>query len=279
MDYKCLRCGYSTNRSHNLKKHLSNKIVCKPILEDIDRQVVYDSVFNKNYKFECEFCNKIYKTHDVLYKHKLRFHKNEITKKDKTNETNELLKQIINILQSKNENKEPANINITTNNNIVTNNLNVQYNFLKENVDYITDSYIMSCARKMDSGLIDFIKSIRFNPDRPENMNVKLHTKRDKTLYVYKNEKWEICDAKWTLEEMIIHGAKIIYQKFLSNSDQEKLLEDDSSESRIQSWLLSILPRNNEKIMGRISKRLYAIILNNQNLLLVEEPINNEDES
>ncbi len=270
MEYKCTRCGYTTNRSNNLKKHLANKIICKPILENIDRQTIYDSIFNKNYKFECEFCNKTYKTRDVLNKHKLKFHKNEISKKDSVNETNELLKQIITILQSKNENKELTNINITTNNNIVTNNnLNVQYNFLK-------DSYIMNCARKMDSGLIDFIKSIRFNPDHPENMNVKLHTKRDKTLYVYKNEKWEICDAKWTLEEMIIHGAKIIYQKFLSNSDQEKLLEDGSAESIIQTWLLSILPRNNEKIMGRISKRLYAIILNNQNLLVVEEPINED---
>ncbi len=129
----------------------------------------------------------------------------------------------------------------------------------------------MKYAGRLDHGLLDFIKTIRFNPAHPENMNVKIHVKRDKTLYVYKEGKWQICDGNWTLEEMILHGAKIINQKFISSADKEKLIEEDSDESRIQTWLLSILPRNNTKLIGKLSKCLYAMILNNQSIILMEQ--------
>lgn len=265
MDFICDRCGYTTNRSNNLKQHLTSKRVCKPKLSDIDRLDLYDTWFgSKIQEYECDVCKKTYKSKETLQKHHKKYHSDI-----HGDTTNDLLKQIITLLNKNN--------NTTYNvQNIVQNNiLNVQQpscEFLKENFDYISDEYIMSCAKKLDNGLVEFIKNVRFNPDHPENMNVKMHVKRDKTLYVYRNGVWEICDAKWTLEEMIVHGARIIHQKFLSISDQEKLLEDGSSESKIQSWLLSILPRDNDKVMGRLSKRLYAIILNNENLLLVEQP-------
>jgi len=169
-------------------------------------------------------------------------------------------------------NNTTNNIQNTINQNIIIgmpqNNYDVN-EFLHERIDYLTDEYIMKCAKRLDNGLVDLIKNVRFNPDHPENMNVKMHTKRDKTLYVFKNNKWEISDAKWTLEEMIIHGARIIQQRFLTQADHEKLLEDDSVESRIQTWLLSLMPRNNEKLIGKISKRVYAMILNNENVVIL----------
>jgi hypothetical protein len=94
-------------------------------------------------------------------------------------------------------------------------------------------------------------------------------------LYVFDGQRWSISDAKWTLEEMIIHGARILYQKMLTQLDQLKLQDEDSTESKIQSWLLSVLPRNNDKIMGNLSRRIYAMILDNQ-LLLMEQQ-NEED--
>ena len=189
-------------------------------------------------------------------------------------ESNMMLQQIVDLLQTLvNKDRNPT-VNLTQtciNNGVI--NVNSRYNaFLKENLEYISDEYIMKCAKRLDNGLVDFIKTIRFNPDHPENMNVRMHVKRDKTLYVYINDRWEICDAKWTLEEMIIHGARIIYQKFLTNSDQEKLMEEGSSEALINTWLLSVLPKDNDKVMNKLSKRLYAVILNNQNVLLVEQP-------
>ena len=164
--------------------------------------------------------------------------------------------------------------NGTINNSITVNNqnvINVNINsFLKEDTNYISSEFVMNCAKRLNNGLIDFIKTIRFNPEHPENMNVKIHRIKQKTLYVYKQNRWEICDAKWTLEEMIVHGARILHQQILTECDQDKLLDEDSSESRMNTWLLSLLPRTNEKMMGMLSRRLYAVILDNQ-LLLMEQ--------
>ena len=272
MAYCCPRCGYTTERSFNFKKHLTSKIVCQPVLDDVEREDVFAMFFKMNDNtVKCDICEKCYKNTESLRKHKSRFHAQE----QQTNtETNKLLKQIVDLLQTKVTNNTVVNMTQTCINNGVINMVQPQHEFLKEPFDYISDEYIMKCAKRLDNGLVDFIRTVRFNPEHPENMNVKMHVKRDKTLYVFKNGYWEICDAKWTLEEMIIHGARIIYQRFLSNSDQEKLFEEGSSESQIQSWLLSVLPRDNEKVLGRISKRLYAIILNNQNILVVEQPDN-----
>jgi hypothetical protein len=174
------------------------------------------------------------------------------------------------------------NSNNVTNNTTHTNshnNININIglqNFLHEDISYISDEFIMKCAKRLENGLVDLIKTIRFNPEHPENMNVKLHVKRDKTLYVYRNNAWEICDGKWTLEEMVIHGARIINQTFITNTDMEKVKDEDSSESRIQTWLLDLIPRNNDRLIGKISKRLYALILNNVVLLMEDgnEPTN-----
>jgi hypothetical protein len=129
----------------------------------------------------------------------------------------------------------------------------------------------MKCARKLNNGLIDLITNIRFNPEHPENMNVKMHVKRDKTLYVFKNGRWQICDGNCTLEEMVLHGARIINQKFLTNAETEKLLDDSSSEFIIQDWLSSILPRKNLRVIGKLSRCLYAMILDKQSLIIMEK--------
>ena len=42
--YNCFRCGYTTNRLQNFKRHLSRKNICKPRLSDLSISEVY----NKN---------------------------------------------------------------------------------------------------------------------------------------------------------------------------------------------------------------------------------------
>ena len=38
--YVCKRCGYTVNHKYNFIKHLQRKKVCKPIMENIDINVI-----------------------------------------------------------------------------------------------------------------------------------------------------------------------------------------------------------------------------------------------
>jgi hypothetical protein len=264
--HECPRCGYSTKIITNFRKHINNKKTCEPILSDISLIDIRESYAIKKEKPEnqhlCEHCGNKYSTYETL-----RIHKKLCTQSD--------AKVLINNNENTSINHSLNNNNIQTINNTV--NINVR-EFLKEDHSYLSDDFKIRCASKMNNGLIDFIKSVRFNPQHPENMNIKVHRIKQKTLYIYKNGRWEITDAKWTLEEMIIHGAKILHQTILTHFDQEKLIDCDSLEARTQQWLLSLIPNTNEKIMGMLSKQLYALILDNQLLLMESQYMDDKPE-
>lgn len=269
MIHKCPRCGYTSSNISNFRKHVNRKELCNPIVADVSLHELRDTLMSKkkDNTFICEKCLRKYATRETLRIHKLS-----------CAEQSDIVKMFDNLLDLHSKLEQKCKDNVVPNI-VINGNINNQQNiinvgtseFLHENIDYLSDEYMVKCAKKLNNGLIDFIKNVRFNPNHPENMNVKVHRIKQKTLYVYRNNRWEISDAKWTLEEMIVHGARILHQKILTHFDQEKLVEEDSSESKVQQWLLSLLPRNNEKIIGILSKRLYAMILDNQ-LLLMEQP-------
>ena len=39
-DYKCMRCGFTTNHKNNFRKHLNRKFVCKPLLNDVTLEFI-----------------------------------------------------------------------------------------------------------------------------------------------------------------------------------------------------------------------------------------------
>ena len=174
--------------------HINSKAICQPCIADIQLDDFRNELVSKKLdnKFECTSCHKHFKTKVTLRNHtkicKSRDQTNHtITAEDSAN----LMKEMIGLMKEL-ITKQGANSTTTINNTItnIQNNIALNDNmssFLHENYDYISDEYILKCARKLDNGLVDFIKEIRFNPQHPENMNVKMHVKRDKTLYVYKD--------------------------------------------------------------------------------------------
>lgn len=258
--FVCPRCHYESDVKNNFIRHLMKKTQCKAQFSNEEPEIILQKIVTKpKDPTTCEWCNKTFAFKSGLSRHR----KTCI---------------LIPVVKASDTSLKQSQVNNTQ---IINNYINIAINcnspapFLKENITHIPDEYVYNCAQRLDNGLIDLIKSIRFNPEHPENMNVKMHRKKQKTLYVFNGERWNICDAKWTLEEMIVHGARILYQKMLTQVDQEKFLDEDSTESKIQSWLLSVLPKNNEKIMGKLSRRIYAMILDNQ-LLLMEQQTDDE---
>jgi len=207
---ECPRCHYQTPLKANLVRHLKKKEECPPLFSLESRDEIIQELTAKPPKNTCTWCNKHFAQPSGLCKHK------KICKLGPNQ--NPTIQQITN------------NTTINNNNNNTNNNINIAVYqtplpFLHEKLEHLSDDYFVKCAKRLDNGLIDLIKNIRFNPEHPENMNVKIHLRKQKTLYVFDG----------------------------------------------QSWLLSVLPRNNDKIMGNLSRRIYALILDNQLLLLEQQ--------
>jgi len=52
MSYICERCGNSYKQKKNLKRHLKSNIICKPILNDLNREQYLKKISDPNYIFE-----------------------------------------------------------------------------------------------------------------------------------------------------------------------------------------------------------------------------------
>jgi hypothetical protein len=71
MIFKCPRCEYTTTVNTNFKRHITNKILCNPIIDDISLDDIRNDFFNKkvNNMYECCGCNKKYSSKDSLRNH------------------------------------------------------------------------------------------------------------------------------------------------------------------------------------------------------------------
>ena len=63
VNYNCLRCGYETNIKTILVRHLSRKIPCKAIYEDIPTEHLKQKLLDNEYKKECENYAKTAENH------------------------------------------------------------------------------------------------------------------------------------------------------------------------------------------------------------------------
>ena len=112
VNYKCDRCGFSTTRRNNFKNHLFRKNTCEAINEDIPIEILREKygffqkkTVNKkstqsqhkiNYEstksqhkvntkllkiYNCDFCNKKFKSKQSKYRHQNKFCKVTLTKK------------------------------------------------------------------------------------------------------------------------------------------------------------------------------------------------------
>ena len=195
MLYLCKRCGHQTSYISHLKTHLKKKKTCKPVYADIHRNLLLQELATPNGKKDFiikitdnivpfeevsdpkEFMNQI-QNDNVKLKHE-----NVTLKKE-----NAELKTKLYALQMSGGVGGNVTNNNTNNNNIQINIIN---NFGKENMDYITPGFINRTIQKVYESIPTLLKHIHFNPEHPENHNVKLPNKRDKYMLVRRMDEWK----------------------------------------------------------------------------------------
>ena len=220
MEYYCNICNkqYSTNKI--LKKHFQTEGHKR---RSCPQQTIY----------KCA-CLQSFTKLPALYRHRKKC--NVYLRPARTNDTQQVIGLIHENQQMKTEIQHlrkyietlihnPHNIqnqhnNIQTQNNIETQNVIVVNSFGQENTEYLTDQIV---SKLIQNGpftcLPKIIERIHFDPDHPENHNIKVTNKKLNYAEIVKDNKWVTTNKKHAIEAMIQNGYDLLDEKYQDNKE------------------------------------------------------------
>jgi transcription elongation factor Elf1 len=189
--------------------------------------------------YNCNYCGKEFSTFAHKRRHETHRCKENFTIQKQTikslkEEKAILYKQIDKLID------KAGNTTINTQ----SNNINLN-SYGKEDLSHITDSF-KSSLLKIPFGMIPkMIEAVHFNPGKPENNNITLPNKKEKTIKIFRGNKWiyrdkddvinDLLDGKYfildTYYDKVSHNMNNFhtnnYEKFKSGFDEydKELLE------------------------------------------------------
>lgn len=228
----CLEYIYDYYNLYSSNKKLVNNTQITHNNTQIPHKNTQKHINNKS--LICQHCGKIFSRIDSLSRHKKKYCKKN---KKKNKETDELKKEISmlkkeNILLKKLREEDKKNImkevekliiknmkskvtnihnNLTNSNNKTINNNNIIINnYGEENVDYITDKILTKLLRNPDSSLVKLIRIKHFDPNHPENRNIRITNKKLPFAEVVEDKKWKLRKKEHVLEELVDKNSMIL---------------------------------------------------------------------
>ena len=261
MLYKCPRCHYETNYITSYRNHLSRKKICNADFSE-ENPIDILNILNEQKKihnYKCEHCDKIFTSSQGKYQHKQRcFNQNEVTKLK-----SELVEMKNEIIEIKNH-PVTTIINNNITNNIQQNNI-VLENFCKEDVEFLSDTFIRKCLSRVANGFEDLTKKIHFNPSKPEYHNVTITNKKDSYLEVFKDNKWQFQDKNVTLDALIKQCFDILSGHYDRYEDE---IKEQFSKTQLKQvdQLVDNLYNKDKSTQSKLRQYLYLVILNNRNI-------------
>ena len=272
--YKCKRCNKVFTHLGNYNTHVMRIYPCE---ESPENSAIKN---NDESEFKCRFCDKIFSRKDVCTRHEksnCKIKKNININQDIHNQT------IVNNFQTIN--------NVNTINNFQQ---NINYNpseinihpFGKEDTSFLTNTIMKNILKNPDNGIPQLIRLIHFNPNIPQNQNVRLKNKKEPYLNVFNGQNWELRDKDDTIQDLII-SKKEIADDYMDNILTQQDIEMTKKQDKIINALTQkkyetyteaideylntiILDQNNDKIaiMNKY-KRLYDKLYKQINLILL----------
>lgn len=150
------------------------------------------------------------------YMYKEEVYKNEITNKtneDYRKETDQKIKDLTSSIVVLQERLDKALIVVNNQQNInianakIINNISVINSFGSESKDHLTKEFMIECMMKGFEGLADYIMKKHFDPEHPNNHNIKVSEKHLKILYNIEAEQYlrypKIYDREYYSDEKV----------------------------------------------------------------------------
>jgi hypothetical protein len=233
----------------------------------------------RNKKFPCPTCFRIFSRNSLLQRH--------IPSCDQTTTIFECSKchAIFSSRQAKSKhmarctdsfaltvpNNHGGNVT-TANNSFNTTNIQTQINnntqiiingFGKEDISHLTSDFLAAQALKMHGdGVVKCIESVHFNPEYPQNHNLRLVTNPDvpKTaIAVYDNDQWLLRDYYNTMRVLIQHMSLMLKYRASQPDFREK---HSDSWTTIYNRLQSLTSEQNPKDFYSVLRQVKLLLQN-----------------
>jgi len=215
-------------------------------LKYAENTLKYAGLNNNNVSvFKCEFCLKIFKQKRYLKQH---INRENCKDKTKSDEQVSLLKFMslkmskmeADMIEMKRQHAEEierllekvgtgglSNSANMSNSNNRTNNIGTQQNiggnmtqnivlnnFGREDIKYITEEFVKNLMKLPYGSIPKLLKHVHFNPEHPENRNVKITNKKLSWAEVWNDDKWELRDKKQVIDDMVDKGYNMIDEQY-----------------------------------------------------------------
>jgi len=248
MKYTCERCGkYSTNRKENLRRHMNRKFPCKKVENEenhfesseniegyiienivdpveflIEEPVAKPTVTGGKKTWKCLHCPKTFSTNSNMHRHMKSCKDYKLYLRVKTLEReNDLLQSQVTTINTTNHNT----INNNTTNNIIIN------AYGTENLQHLLPQLPVMIKHFPATAVTDLICETYYDPDHPENKNVKIRSTKEKWAQVYNGSKWEMKQKMDTIMDVLQKSFEFIDDFFETQS-----LDNSAYQERKMTW-------------------------------------------
>ena len=178
--------------------------------------------------YKCKYCFKKFTTRQSRSRHELKYCK-------KVKDTNEIDQNIL------------------------------SYN--KTDTYFITDNKISECMTKQYMSIPHLIKMVHFNPKHPENHNMYIGNIKDKYIFVYNGNTWEIKDRNEVIDSLISEKEYILQDKlstWIKNSDNSE--KYNYAISKFKKYIQMKENNKDNKIINSIKEEIKLLLYNNRKL-------------
>lgn len=219
-------------------------------------------------KYICNLCNNKYKYNTGLSKHKkyckeksMQTLFKELEEKDKALEEKE--KQIEE-MKKKLENETKTNIhknchnkndhsfNNTHSNNTINNTINI-LPYVETDSSHLTDKDFLAIVNKVTYCVMEMIEKVHFNPDKKENMNLRLTNLKDNLMMVFEKDNWttkyknDVLETLYVEKEMELEdwireeqykypNAKQKFDRYLNNKESDETMNKVKDDIKLMMY-------------------------------------------
>jgi hypothetical protein len=222
-------------------------------------------ILKKSHNKECLYCGKEFsridnfKRHLTTCKKKIEFEQLAIESKDKELEEKE---KKIKELEEKIKYKGNTNIINTTNNNINNSRNIIINNYGDENIKHLRSKDYASLLTGIYSAVPKLIQQIHFDPEHPENHNIKFTNKKLPYLKVMKGDKWQLVDKKTELLDLIDNKCYLLREKYYNILEKNKYNITDNQKNIIDKFL-DKYEEDDKQVLLDIINKTELVLINN----------------